>query len=42
MSLCELDDNGMHAATFSALKPVTSGISENCVHSLYIYFKQGE
>jgi len=32
---------GMHAATFSALKPVTSDISENCVHSLYISFKQG-
>ena len=42
MSPCELDDTGMHAATFSALKLVTSDVSENCVHSLYISFKQGE
>jgi len=36
MSLCELADTGMHAATFSALKPVTSDIFENCLHSPHV------
>jgi len=35
MSPCELADTGMHAVTFSALKPVTSDISENCAQSVH-------
>ena len=30
MSLCELDDTGMHAATFSALKPVNLYLKTVC------------